>query len=280
MAKGPTNAENVGDAPTPATDPTANTGNPATGDAPNTGTPPEGTGLPSDTATPPPDPFRASEESIVDGKIAGKWNSVDDIIKSADEAAKAYQREKSAQHNASDQAAKQAEQQSTIMDMLPEYRENGYQVTPEMEAKLVEQGLDARDIKITAMELKGKLDTAHSVVGGAETYNQMIKDMGEIMTPEQKNQFDKDVQGGMSEYAIKGLHQEWMEKTGRRAAPDRIRGDQPSSTHGTVKPYSTQAELLADARYLQSAQGRNDAGAQRKHMARRRVTPDSVIYGR
>ena len=245
-------------------------------------TPPvEASGLPSDTAAAAVDPFAIPSDRVIDGKLDGKWDSFDTMNKSYNEIVDAYGKVKSENADTSKEAVAietAKTQHDGIMGMLPEYMENGMQLTEEMTAKATEMGIDPRDLKIGAMEMSQRIEAAHAVVGGTETYNAMISDMGEVMSDAQKASFDKDVTGGMGEYAIKGLHAAWLQKTGRREVPKRITGEQPRQSGG-VRPYASMEQMRTDMAYLNTQKGRNDTAAQKQHLARRNATPDSVIFG-
>lgn len=189
------------------------------------------------------------------------------------------EKEKKTQAELSAQEQKQAmmqEQQETVMAIVPQFMQNGMQLTPEMEKVLTEKGLDIRDVKLGAIELKERIATAHSIVGGQEEYSAMLNWAKDNINEAQKIQFDKDVTGGMSEFAIRGLYS--MYKNSDNVEPqDRIRGD---SAPQSVKPYGSLDEVLKDRKYLNSAKGRMDDVAQAKHRQRLNMTPDRILDGR
>lgn len=172
---------------------------------------------------------------------------------------------------------KEAKQQEVVMELLPKFMENNMQLTPEMEQELVEHGLDIRDVKLGAIEIKEKLSKAHDVVGGKEEYESMIGWAREYLSEDQRNAFDKDVSGGMSEFAIRGLHSTYKEKVGDAQPQDRLRGQSPTNGNG-MRPYASREEVLKDRSYVNSSRGRMDAGAVARHKARLAITPDSVIF--
>ena len=170
--------------------------------------------------------------------------------------------------------AKQQEQQQVVMDLVPQFLQNNMQLTPEMEAVLTEQGLDIRDVKLGAIELRERISNAHAVVGGQQEYEAMISWGRENLTEAQKKTFDKDIQCGMSDFAIRGMYSMYQEAN--KDGGDRIRGE---STQVGIKPYASKAELFADKRYIESIRGKNDRVAIERFNARKRLTPDSVIFG-
>jgi len=176
----------------------------------------------------------------------------------------------------------QQEQQDTVRQLLPEFMENNMELTPEMEKTLVEKNIDIRDVKLGAIELRDKINNAHSVVGGREEYEAMMAWGQENMSDKQKDAFDNDVAPkkykeqllNASEYAIKGLYQDYKNATKDDSHQDRYRGN--SSPVG-IKPYANNAEVLRDRRHINS--GRASQADKDKHRARLDVTPDSVLFG-
>ena len=179
-------------------------------------------------------------------------------------------------------AGKQAEKQQAmeatkeeILSMVPEFMANNMELTEEMETKANELGIDIRDLKLGAIELRDKINSAYNIVGGEAEYKQMMADMSEIMTDDQKRSFNEDLGGSASEWAIKGLHAEWKSRNGSPAK--RIEGRVGGGSG--AKPHDSQAELLKDLTYLRT-RGKNDKAAWAQHEKRKSVTPDNVIYGR
>lgn len=167
------------------------------------------------------------------------------------------------------------EQQQTINELLPKFLENNMQLTEEMEKVLTEKGLDVRDVKLGAIELRERIQQAHSIVGNKEEYEAMI-DWGRNggMTEAQMRAFDKDVVGEFSEYAIKGLYSEYKQTANSQTPQDRLRG---SSTPVGIKPYDNRDALIRDRSFINS--GRASAEDIAKHKARVNATPDNVIFG-
>lgn len=244
-------------------------------------------GLPSDNIEVDYTPFELSDDikgRMKDGKINGRFGSVDEVLAKLKEAedraagliSESTKSEKAKEQEAIDAKAKadaQVSKQQTIMDMIPEFQANGMQLTPEMEAKAVEAGLDVRDIKIGAMELKQNVEKAHAVVGGKEEYSNMMAWAKENIDDAQKVAFDKDVTGGMSEYAIKGLHSDYTAATKDGYVP-RIEG---SAAVKGIQPYADRRSLYKDKDYIMSPAGKRDTQAIKNYKARLRVTPNSVI---
>lgn len=244
-------------------------------------------GLPSDNVEVDYKSFELSDETkgrMKDGKINGRFGSVDEVLAKLKEAedraagliSESTKASKAKEQQAIDDKANadgKINQQQTIMDMIPEFQANGMQLTPEMEAKATEAGIDIRDIKIGAMELKQNVEKAHSVVGGKEEYSNMMAWAKDNISGEQKIAFDKDVTGEMGEYAIKGLHSDYKSATKDGYVP-RIEGD---STIKGIRPYEDRRSLYRDKDYIMSPQGKRDTQAIKNYKARLRVTPDSVL---
>lgn len=249
------------------------------------------TGLPSDTQE------AKEQEAVNDWKALNEkepefmkqFKSLDDFKDKYKELWKQYsttvqkhkegERAKEAEaKTVQEQQAKQQAQQDLVMEMLPKYLENNMQLTAEMETQLTEAGLDIRDVKLGAIELRDKINNAHSVVGGKEEYEAMIAWGRENLSESIRNDFDKDVvRAGMSELAIRGMYSMYKEARGNSQSEQytgRISGD---SVPSGIKPYATKEEILQDRMYVNSSRGRMDRGAIEKHKARLKVTPDSVF---
>ena len=147
-------------------------------------------------------------------------------------------------------------------------------LTPEMEKTATDAGIDIRDLKIGAMELRETTQKAYTVVGGKENYDNMLAWGRENMDDTQKAAFDKDVTGAMSAYAIKGLYGEYQEALASGTAVQRVEG-QPA--FAGIKPYVDRKELYKDKDYCESPQGRRDPAAIKNYRARLKATPNSVL---
>ena len=164
----------------PPVPPTDGTPPPAEGDVPST------SGLPSDT--PPPanlDGFQLSDEFIAenfkDGKLKGRFESIEDVLTKLKEAedfkANTIREQKNAEQKPNDaeaQAQAQAKQQEAIAELMPQFIENGMELTDEMLQKAEEVGLDVRDVKLAAMEARERQTKAYDLVGGKENYDNML----------------------------------------------------------------------------------------------------------
>jgi len=180
------------------------------------------------------------------------------------------------QQKIAEQQEAQQKQQELVMELVPEFMQNDMQLTPEIEQKLTEHGLDIRDVKLGAIELRERIQKAHEVVGGKEEYQSMIDWAKENLSESERNAFDKDVTGNMSQYAIKGLYQTYREAQSDSEPQDRIRGN--SSSSRGLKPYGSKDEVLRDRAYINSMKGRLDQAAIAKHKERLNITPDSVLF--
>lgn len=215
-----------------------------------------------------------------DPKFMEQFKSLEDFKEKYKELHKQYsntvrdykEKEKANQTEAEKQAEQEQveqQQQETIHSMIPEFMDNNMQLTEDMEKRAEEAGIDVRDLKLGAIELREKVQKAHDTVGGREEYESMMQWASENLTDEQKKAFDKDVTSEMSEFAIKGLHNEY-----KKASGDRIRGRNDT---GGIKPYRNTEEIMRDKRYLNTPAGFRDKNAQERHKERLSVTPTSVF---
>ena len=239
-------------------------------------------GLPSESGM-----SEYAQENMKEGKWFGKFDTVDDLAKSYRELEVVHtnkMREVSDENKAreADAIAKEEANQATqiqnelVKELMPEYMSNGMELTEEQEQKLVDSGVDIRDVKIRAMELKERIGIAHQSVGGQENYSRMIEWANEALTDKQKASFDKDVVSSAGEFAIKGLYSEFLNSTGQNT--QRIAGSNNVST--SVSGYKSKGEMLKDRGYLNTFKGKNDVDARAKFNARMNATDDKVIFGR
>ena len=258
----------------------------------DTGTPPVETppsGLPSDQ--PPADSFDgfnlsdAQKELFKDGKLNGRFGSLDDVLVKLKEAEdfRAKHGNDAANAQAAADAGKTADeiarasqvaQNKTINELIPAFIQNGMVLTPEMEKTATDAGIDIRDLKLGAMELRDATNNAHAVVGGKENYDAMLAWGHANMDDAQKAAFDKDVTGSMSKYAIKGLYGEYQEALEAGTTVPRVEG-QPAFVG--IKPYADRRELYKDKDYIESPQGKRDPAAIKNYRARLKATPNSVL---
>jgi len=223
------------------------------------------------------------EQFVKDGMIDGKFKTVEDLIQSYRDLEAKYantrremtQSEKQ-QQTQQEQAALVAKQQEVINDLLPKFIENGMSLTPEMVEKAKEVGIDEKDLKLGAYELKEITQKAYSVVGGKDNYQAMIDWAKENLPDDKKAEFDRGLQSNMSEFAIKGLWTEYQKAVSNGTAT-RLQGKPATSG---LKPYQTRQELFRDKDFAEAAKRRGDMAAWNKYRQRLAITPEEVILGR
>ena len=274
-----------------------NTPNGSAGTPPAEGQPPatppvddNGGGLPSANDGQPTLNFELTDtikEKFItaDGKLLGKYENLEQIAeahknlqdKHAQYVEDVKNREKEIDGGVEAQKI-EAQKLEKMQSLLPEFLKNDMQLTPEMQETLTEAGIDVRDVKLGAIELRDKIKAAHEVVGGAENYQAMMVWASEQLNDAEKAAFDADVMGAQSRFAIKGLYSEYEAAvaSGEQTPPQRINGD---NTVKTTQPYGDRAELLKDRAYVESPQGKRDLAAQKRYRARLAVTPDEVWRG-
>ena len=223
------------------------------------------------------------EQYIKDGMIDGKFKTVEDMISSYRELEAKYantrremtQAEKQQQSEAQklqEQQQLQMKQQEVLNDILPQFVENGMQLTDEILAKAQEVGIDEKDLKLGAYEVREQTQRAYSVVGGKENYQQMMSWAKENLTQEQKIDFDRSLTNpALGEFAIKGLWNEYK-KAGSQGY--RVQG-QPSA--GGLKPYSSRREVYMDKDIAEKARQRGDIATWNRYKARLDITPNEVL---
>lgn len=220
---------------------------------------------------------------VKNGKFFGRFDNIDgmaEALKSVeDKYANMVRESKNATKETETQASKDAAIYEVAQPLVQKFMEGGMELTPEIEQLALEKGLDIRDVKLAAIELKEQITSANNVVGGREEYEAMIEWGKSTLNEKQRVAFDKGLSSGMSEWAIRGLHAEYKaQQSNDGQAPERIRGDGSANT--SVRGYEDRNEMLRDRAYINSPKGRNDVQAQKAHKARLDRTPEQVIYGR
>ena len=220
---------------------------------------------------------------VKNGKFFGRFDNIDgmaEALKSVeDKYANMVRDSKNGVKDTETQATKDAAIYEIAQPLVQKFMEGGMELTPEIEKMALDKGLDIRDVKLAAIDLKEQITSAHNVVGGREEYESMIEWGKNTLPEKQRIAFDKGLSSGMSEWAIRGLHAEYKaQQSNDGQVPDRVRGD--SSSNSSARGYEDRNEMLRDRAYINSPKGRNDIQAQKAHKARLDRTSDSVVYGR
>ncbi len=263
---------------------------PAPTDAPPVETP---SGLPSDNTTPDYSGFDMSDDlkgKFKDGKLNGRFSSMDDVLAKLKEAedfksatiseqTKAQNNQDKVLADLNDEASTIATQQAVVDSLIPEFMSNGMVLTPEMEAKAVEAKIDIRDIKIGAYKLREETNAVYKAAGGKENYDNAHSWAKENLPDAQKILFTRDVDSpisGVSEIAVEWLMDKYDKAVKEGTTTPRIQG-QPH--HSGIRPYENRRDLYKDKDYIDSPAGRRDPVARKNYQARLRMTPDAVVYG-
>jgi len=265
-------------------------GNPA-GNDPNPAPAGDLTGLPSDGGAGVSLNFEITDEIkekfvTADGKLLGKYENLEQFAEAhknlQDKHAQYVEDVKTREKNMTNGVEAdviQLEKQEAIKAVIPEFMNNGMELTPEIETVLTEKGLDIRDIKLGAIELRDKINVAHAEVGGKENYEAMLGWASETLSDAEKQAFDADITGSNSRFTIKGLYSEYeaVKAAGDVTNPTRINGS--ASGNVGLKGYESQAEIFKDKQYLDSQAGKNDTAARAKYNARLKLTDERLWRG-
>lgn len=225
------------------------------------------------------------EKHLKGEKILGKYDSLEQLIESHKNLQDKHSQyvdevktvDKDVDKRIADDKVK-TDQTTLVNSLIPEFMANNMTLTPEMEAKATEAKIDIRDLKLGAIELRDKINSAHEVVGGKDNYEAMMSWAKESLTDSQKVSFDGDITGSMGELAIEGLNARFKKaQEDPNAVIPRFSGE---STIKGIQAYADKRELLADKKYIDSAAGRRDIAAQRNYKARLGATPEEVWRGR
>lgn len=139
-------------------------------------------------------------------------------------------------------------------------------------------GISVAEVKLAALEMKEQISKAYDIVGGKSEYQAMIEWGKTNLSEAQRKDFDKALNSGMGEFAIKGLYQDFKASNPQQQQYRRIEGEGGGNVG--ARPYATFQELVKDREYLNTPQGRSDKAAREAHARRLSLTPPNVIYGR
>jgi len=225
------------------------------------------------------------EKYLKSDKILGKYDSLEQLVESHKNLQDKHSQyvdevktgEKQVEKRVADDVV-QSEQNTVIKSMIPEFMANNMELTSEMETKATEAGIDIRDLKLGAIELRDKISKSHEVVGGRENYDSMMTWAKDGLDDSQKNSFDNDVTSSMGEFAIEGLYARFNKaQEDPNAVVPRINGE---TTVKGIQPYADKRELFNDKKYIDSAAGKRDIAAQKNYKARLNITSEEVWRGR
>ena len=208
-----------------------------------------------------------------DGKLLGKYDNLEQLAEAhkflQDKHAMYVDDTKKAERDVATELEKQQttiKQQETINSLIPEFRANNMQLTPEMEQKLTETGLDIRDVKLGALELEKKVSHVHSLVGGKENWEATKEYLSTVISPEQLEAINQDLMGSNSDFTVMGMYNAYQQSLKDGTPQQRISGD--STTVKSATGYESKAQLYADREYLSTPAGRNDTNAQKRYRQR------------
>jgi hypothetical protein len=222
------------------------------------------------------------EQYIKDGKIDGKFKSIDDLINSYRELENKYansrreiteveKQQQTEMQKQQEQAQVLQKQQETINDLLPQFIENGMQLTDDIITKAKEVGIDEKDLKLGAYELKETLTKAYSTVGGKENYSEMMAWANEQLSDVEKQDFNLALGSNVSKFAIEGL---WNKYQAAKNSGYRVEGKPAVQS---VKGYTNRKELYRDKDAAETARRRGDNTLWNKYREKLAVTPREVI---
>jgi len=223
--------------------------------------------------------FNFTDEQVAkhfkNGKLQGRFDNIEGVLntlKSVEDKYANVMREQKSPTTTVDMSA-------VAEPLIAQFIDNGMELTPELLAEAESKGVDIRDIKLAAIDIREQVAKSHAIVGGADEYNAMIEWGRTNLDESKKTEFDKGLKSGMGEYAIKGLYADYKASLSESSTPtQRISGD--TNNTPSTGGYNSQAEIMKDKAYLNTMQGRNDRAAQTAHQARLARTSDGVIYGR
>ena len=217
-----------------------------------------------------------------DGKIAGKFDSMEDLLASFNEAEEYRQKvnaEKARAGDAKVKAEAQANQESTIASVEQQISNEFMDGNPSEEtiAKAKELGFSDEKIEVLGYRSKEALAGIVEYFGSKENFEARKEFVASSMSDQEKLDFNEMIKTKAgTELAMLGLEAKYNKMMNGNSEPKgRLKGS-PAST-SSVKPFANKNEMLNELSKVNK--DRNNRALRASYDARNRVTPDSVIYG-
>ena len=250
--------------------------------------------LPSDAEASESSPFQSEylSENVKDGKLFGKFESIDDLAKNYRELEVSHTNKmreyKEAERNQQQTAEQEVEaqnaiqqQQQVLQSLIPEFMQNNMELTDNIRTTLKEKaGYTDEQIELNAYRLKDSINQVHSYADGRENYEAAInwyrqRDVSDV----EKAAFDEAlVNPQFSRLTVKGLMADYKEATGATVSSqgDRLRGSNSVTT--VSKGYSDRATMFKD----RDAAMKSPVGSKMRSDfdAKMAQTDQKIIYGR
>lgn len=204
-----------------------------------------------------------------DGKLLGKYENLEQLAE-----AHKFLQDKHAMYvddtkkqereilSGVEQEQVRLKQQDTIMSMLPEFMANNMELTPEIEAKATEAGIDIRDLKLGALELKDKVTHVHQLVGGRENWEATKAYLADKLSPQEFEKINQDLIGSNSDYTVLGMYNSYKASLIGNEPTARIVGE---TSIKTAKGYENRLALFKDREYLNTPAGQKDQIAKKRY---------------
>ena len=226
-------------------------------------------------------PYDLSGFKDEDGKLAGKFDTAEDLMKSYNEAQEYIKRINAERAREGSEKAKQSQEQATqaelkaIEDRLYTEFADG-EASEDTIAKAKELGFSDEKIELSRYKTQEAVSRIVKEVGSMENYKEMMTTLASTLTDAEKAEFNSMINTSQgSEIALLGLKAKYEKLVGDGGNQDRIRGDvKPKTTRG----YQTQAEMLADLAMLR--RNPNNKALVASYEAKKAMTSDDVIFGR
>jgi hypothetical protein len=130
-------------------------------------------------------------------------------------------------------------QEAIVSELLPEFINNNMKLTDEMVEKIKATGLDEKDIRLKAYEVRENAEAmkakAYAITGNGEEYSAMIAWSQDKLSDADKSNFDKAIQGlngdsAIGALAIEGLYNRYKNRDNQSNEPiqqTRVQGESP-----------------------------------------------------
>ncbi len=229
--------------------------------------------------TPAPDMFNGmsdewKEQNLKDGKLFGKFDSVDAMAKSYqklnDERAQNGQQAKDAEAQQTAANAK-AEASNTV---LTDIASNGFNISEDNFKAMEDAGVSRIETENMAYKMERAANQAYATAGGKEQYDSLVSWGNENLTQSEKDMFMSKTVGDnfslkdTSTMAIEWLQMKMANAPAQKQDNSRINGQ--TTPNQTIQGYASKKEYNEDYNYIRN--NPKDTNAQRMYEKKMSMT--------
>lgn len=200
--------------------------------------------LPSDKAN--------EEPELTAEEWKAKYAELEEANAKAEDVAKRLKDEKSQENRAKseDEKATLAEtaKNEFLANSYKEFVDNGMVASEEMQAQADELGVSLDQLELTAYKVREIETRVFNMVGGEDSYREMLETMHDHYTPAQRKAYTEGIANPeLSSLLVSGMKAEYDKLSSSGQTDNRITTNTPSNSGGSGV-YNSEGEYFADKR--------------------------------